>query len=65
MPTLITESRIGDPDAFYAELIDLHRDLTDEQSRKLDAKLILILANQIGDIALLRQAMAMAREGIA
>ncbi len=64
MATLRTDSTISDPDAFYAELIDLHRDLTEEQSRKLNAKLILILANQVGDIALLRQAMAMAREDL-
>jgi uncharacterized protein DUF2783 len=64
MATLVTESRISDPDAFYAELIDLHRDLTEEQSRKLNAKLILILANHIGEIAILRQAMTMAREDL-
>lgn len=64
MATLRTESHISDPDAFYAELIDLHRDLTEEQSRKLNAKLVLILANQVGDITILRQAMAMAREDV-
>ncbi len=64
MATLRTESNMPDPDAFYAELVDLHRDLTEEQSRKVDAKLILILANHVGDPALLRQAMAMAREGL-
>ena len=64
MAPLHTETRISDPDAFYAELIALHRDLTEEQSRKLNAKLILILANQVGDLALLREAMAIAREGL-
>ncbi|MGH7126479.1 MAG: DUF2783 domain-containing protein [Stellaceae bacterium] len=62
MALLRTESRIPDPDAFYAELIDLHRDLTEEQSRLVNAKLILLLANQIGDMAALRQAMAVAKE---
>ena len=61
MATLRTESNISDPDAFYAELIELHRDLTVEQSRLVNAKLILFLANQVGDMAVLRDAMALAR----
>lgn len=63
MATLRTESNLPDPDAFYAELIELHRDLTEEQSRLVNAKLILILANQVGDMAVLREAMALARPG--
>jgi len=51
-------------DDFYESLIDAHRDLNDEQSEMLNAKLILILANQVGDIGLLREALALAREGI-
>jgi len=51
-------------DDFYELLIDAHRDLTDEQSALLNAKLILLLANQIGDIALLREALELAREGV-
>jgi hypothetical protein len=65
MATLRTDGNIPDPDAFYAELIDLHRDLTEAQSRVVNAKLILALANQVGDITLLRQAMAIARGAIA
>lgn len=61
---LYTETNIGDPDAFYAELIDLHRGLSDEQSRLVNAKLVLLLANHIGDLDVLRQAMAAAREGV-
>jgi uncharacterized protein DUF2783 len=64
MTTLRTEGNIRDPDAFYAELIDAHRDLSEEQSRMVNARLILLLANQIGDMALLRQALAIARESI-
>jgi hypothetical protein len=64
MTKLTTTSRIGDPDTFYAELIELHRGLSDEQARLLDARLILLLANEIGDLDVLRQAMAAAREGI-
>ena len=64
MAMLRTDSNVPDPDALYAELINLHRDLTEEQSRVVNAKLILLLANQIGDLAVLRQAMTIAREGL-
>ena len=52
-------------DDFYQLLIDTHRDLSDEQSAMVNAKLILILSNHIGDIAVLREAMALARKGVA
>ncbi len=48
-------------DDFYEALIDAHRDLSDEQSEALNARLILLLANQIGDIGLLREALTLAR----
>lgn len=50
-------------DDFYQELIDMHRDLSDEQSAQVNAKLILILSNHIGDLSVLRDAMALARKG--
>jgi hypothetical protein len=50
-------------DDFYEALIDAHRDLSDEQSQLLNAKLILLLANQVGDIAVLKQTLAIARAG--
>ena len=50
-------------DDFYESLIDMHRDLSDEQSVLVNAKLILLLANHIGDIAVLKEAMKLAREG--
>ena len=59
------EPNIGSPDDFYQELIDLHRDLTDEQSAVVNAKLILLLANHVGDMEVLRAAMAEAREDVA
>lgn len=52
-------------DDFYEALIDTHRDLTDEQSALVNAKLILLLSNHIGDIHILREAMALARADIA
>jgi hypothetical protein len=63
--TLNLEPNIGSPDDFYQELIDLHRDLTDEQSATVNAKLILLLANHIGNMEVLRTAMAAAREDVA
>ena len=50
-------------DAFYERLIDTHRGLSDEQSRLLNARLILLLANHIGDLAVLEAALAAARSG--
>ena len=52
-------------DDFYEALIETHRDLTDEQSALVNAKLILLLSNHIGDINVLREAMALARADIA
>jgi len=51
-------------DDFYEMLIDAHRDLSDEQSALVNAKLILLLANHVGDLAVLREALALAREGV-
>jgi hypothetical protein len=61
---LTTELNIAAPDDFYEALVQLHRELTPEQSRLVNAKLILLLANHIGDAAVLRQAMDIARAGI-
>lgn len=61
MTQLRTAPRIGDPDEFYAALMEAHRMLEPEASRKLDAKLILVLANHIGDMTVLRQALAIAQ----
>ena len=51
-------------DDFYQLLIDAHRDLGDEQSALLNAKLVLLLANHIGDLDTLREAMQLAREDL-
>lgn len=50
-------------DDFYEALIAAHQDLSDEQSARLNARLILLLANHIGDIPTLRAALQMARAG--
>ncbi|MDG3066307.1 DUF2783 domain-containing protein [Thauera mechernichensis] len=52
-------------DDFYEALIDAHRELSDEQSEMLNARLILLLANHVGDITVLREALKLAREGVA
>jgi hypothetical protein len=73
MMSLITEPNFHEPgkryfrdfspgDDFYQLLIDTHRDLSEAQSAILNAKLILILSNHIGDISVLREAMRIARE---
>ena len=49
-------------DDFYQLLIDTHRDLSEAQSAMLNAKLILLLSNHIGDISVLRDAMQIARD---
>lgn len=65
MATLVTDPNIAAPDDFYEELIGLHRGLTDGQSALVNAKLVLLLANHIGDAGVLRAAMAAAREDVA
>jgi len=50
---LHSEPRIEDPDDFYASLIALHDGLSPEQSQRLNSKLILLMANQIGERAVL------------
>lgn len=62
MKHLRTEPRLTDPDAFYALLMEAHRGLDDAASRRLDAKLVLILANHIGDAEVLREAVALATQ---
>ena len=46
---LRTEPGVANPDDFYARLIELHEGLSSEESHKVNAKVILMLANHIGD----------------
>ncbi len=62
--TLNTNAIIQAPDDFYEALIDLHRGLSDEQSALVNAKLVLLLANHIGDAEILREAMAAASQDV-
>jgi hypothetical protein len=58
---LITQPHLTDADGFYEALIGSQRDLTDDQAALMNAKLILTLANHIGDQQVLLQALAVAR----
>ena len=61
---LNTEPNLEAPDDFYAALLDAHQGLSDEQSHDLNARLVLLLANQIGRLDVLKLALATAREGM-
>jgi predicted LPLAT superfamily acyltransferase len=61
MAKLVTDIAIADPDGFYEALIDAHRDLSEAESHAMNARLILLLANHIGDMTVLREALAAAR----
>ncbi|MBK9114208.1 MAG: DUF2783 domain-containing protein [Betaproteobacteria bacterium] len=65
MATLVTDPNIAAPDDFYEALIEAHRGLTDAQSALVNAKLVLLLANHIGDAGVLQAALAAAREDVA
>ena len=53
------------PDDFYDALIKAHEGLSEAESRLLNARLVLLLANHIGDDEVLREAIEAAREGVA
>ena len=58
------DPNIAEPDEFYEALMAAHRGLSSQQSGRVNARLILLLANQIGDLDTLRDALAKAREGV-
>lgn len=62
---LITSANLDAPDDFYQALIDTHRDLDAAASQALNARLVLLLANHIGRLDVLRQALAAARASAA
>lgn len=59
--TLKTSANFQDADAFYEGLLDAHQGLNREQSELLNARLILILANQLGNAAVLKACIEAAR----
>jgi hypothetical protein len=58
---LILEPNLSSTDDFYQMLIDMHQGLNDADSQMVNAKLILLLSNHIGDLETLKQAMEIAR----
>lgn len=57
-----TNPHFQDADAFYEQLLDAHAGLSREDSELLNARLILLLANQIGDACVLKACIEAARE---
>jgi predicted LPLAT superfamily acyltransferase len=53
---------LASPDAIYEALLEAHRGLSLDASQRLNARLVLLLANHIGDLDVLRDALARARD---
>ena len=64
MGGLNSTPNLAAPDDFYEALIEAHRGLTEAQSEMLNARLILLLANHVGDMNVLRAALEAARAGL-
>lgn len=64
MKALNTQPNIERPDDFYEALLDTHQGLSAEQSHALNARLVLLLANQVGHLDTLKAAFAAARQGV-
>jgi hypothetical protein len=56
-----TQLNLQDADAFYEQLLDAHQELSVEDSAILNARLVLILANQVGDAKVLKECVEAAR----
>lgn len=61
---LDTAPRLIDPDGVFTALARAYRQLDEAQARTFDARLILLLANHVGEEAVLREAIAIAGEGL-
>ena len=57
-----TNLNVQDADGFYEQLLDAHQGLSDEQSALLNARLILLLANQVGDAGVLKACVEAAKK---
>ena len=60
--TLDLSPRLSDPDGLFAALVAAHDGLDDAASRRLDAKLVLLLANHIGEMGVVLDAIRLAQE---
>lgn len=61
MTALDTSPRFPDADAAFRALVEAHRNLSPDDSAALNARLVLLLANHIGDLTILREAMSLAQ----
>ena len=59
-----TALNLQDADGFYEQLLDAHAGLSPDDSQLLNARLILLLANQVGDAAVLRDCIEAARDSL-
>ena len=64
MAKLNIDANVDSPDELYQLLLDAHRGLTLDQSQAVNARLVLLLANHIGDLAVLRDALRRARDDV-
>ena len=65
MSTITSDWNLGAAgDDVYAAIVEAHQGLPDEASRRLDVRLILLLANHIGDVGVIKDALAKARAGL-
>jgi hypothetical protein len=62
MPKLVTISQFPDPDRAYVALAQARRGMTGDEAASFDARLVLVLANHIGDLDVLKEAIALAQE---
>lgn len=64
MSKLVTDSRFPNPDAAYQAIVDAHRGLSDAESADLNTRLLLVLANHVGDLEVLEEAIGVARAAL-
>jgi hypothetical protein len=64
MSKFVTDDQTAAPDDLYQALVDAHDGLEEAESRQLNARLILLLANHIGDLEVLQEAASVARASV-
>jgi hypothetical protein len=62
MTALNTENAFANPDAAYEALVEAHRGLNEAESAALNARLVLVLANHVGNLAVLKEAILLAKK---
>ena len=60
----LSSPKLSDPDGFYAALVAAHEGLSDAQSALVNARLLMLLANQVGDAAVLEACIAAAAQPV-